>query len=417
MSKISSNIPVTSPPVSGMPTALPISGPEPVGGANRVQEAGMPSHQFESYSSGGSLSSTSSPEVLRDLGGQRTSLVGDGQMQSGIRQRSSTAGTTSPALNGVRDGMSLVQYGMEGENVSQLQQLLNKMGASLEVDGKFGPATLQAVKNFQQTHGLKMDGLVGPQTLRTLEGGSPTPVQPSLPPTSPPGPSTVPGSVTTPTPTTPTGTTPPPAQPTTPTGTTGVTGVNPTPTSPTSPVGQRIVSEAVAEDGKVSNTAYDGAEYQGWQHLQDTISQATRGPLGADGKHHPPGINYSDSNIRTHPRPIWTDSKGKVHHMDWCGVWATRMFQKAGVNCYWEPGTGVKGDVNKVFSPKPEDIKPGDMIVGPGPLWHHAIVTDIRRDATGKPIAFETMNGNHPGIGSGSMPAGNVQAYYRPKEA
>jgi peptidoglycan hydrolase-like protein with peptidoglycan-binding domain len=38
--------------------------------------------------------------------------------------------------------------------VSSTQELLNGKGASLAVDGDFGPATLQAVKSFQSSRGL-----------------------------------------------------------------------------------------------------------------------------------------------------------------------------------------------------------------------------------------------------------------------
>lgn len=38
--------------------------------------------------------------------------------------------------------------------MSSLQELLNGKGASLAVDADFGPATLQAVKNFQSSRGL-----------------------------------------------------------------------------------------------------------------------------------------------------------------------------------------------------------------------------------------------------------------------
>jgi peptidoglycan hydrolase-like protein with peptidoglycan-binding domain len=43
-----------------------------------------------------------------------------------------------------------------GACVSSTQELLNGKGASLTVDGDFGPATLQAVKNFQSSKGLSV---------------------------------------------------------------------------------------------------------------------------------------------------------------------------------------------------------------------------------------------------------------------
>lgn len=56
------------------------------------------------------------------------------------------------------------QSGDTGENVHTIQYLLNAHGASLSVDGDFGPATQAAVKAFQQGHGLAPDGIVGTQT-------------------------------------------------------------------------------------------------------------------------------------------------------------------------------------------------------------------------------------------------------------
>ncbi len=38
-----------------------------------------------------------------------------------------------------------------------------------KVDGKMGPQTKSAIKNFQRDHGLKADGILGPQTMRALE--------------------------------------------------------------------------------------------------------------------------------------------------------------------------------------------------------------------------------------------------------
>lgn len=67
--------------------------------------------------------------------------------------------------------------------VTQLQQLLNQHGATLSVDGDFGPATLAAVESFQSSQGLSVDGAVGPNTKAALTGSSAPPVNP--PPPSP----------------------------------------------------------------------------------------------------------------------------------------------------------------------------------------------------------------------------------------
>jgi peptidoglycan hydrolase-like protein with peptidoglycan-binding domain len=60
--------------------------------------------------------------------------------------------------------------------VTELQNILNRYGAGLVVDGDFGGGTQTAVRNFQSSHGLSVDGEVGPQTKTALynysNGGS-----------------------------------------------------------------------------------------------------------------------------------------------------------------------------------------------------------------------------------------------------
>jgi putative chitinase len=67
------------------------------------------------------------------------------------------------------------------ENVEWLQEALNDLGADpgLIIDGRYGPATRQAVKNFQAAAGLAIDGVAGPVTraaiklrLDTIRGGN-----------------------------------------------------------------------------------------------------------------------------------------------------------------------------------------------------------------------------------------------------
>lgn len=60
-----------------------------------------------------------------------------------------------------------IRKGASGGSVKRLQGLLN---AGLTVDGKFGPKTEAAVKQYQAAHGLTVDGIVGPQTWASLIG-------------------------------------------------------------------------------------------------------------------------------------------------------------------------------------------------------------------------------------------------------
>ena len=61
-----------------------------------------------------------------------------------------------------------VQRGATGVAVQTVRYLLNAHGASMAVDGRFGPTAQAAVQNFQWVHGLVVDGIVGPHTWQTL---------------------------------------------------------------------------------------------------------------------------------------------------------------------------------------------------------------------------------------------------------
>src|SRR5579859_3425921 len=70
----------------------------------------------------------------------------------------------------------LQQQGSTGENVRTVQYLLNANGASLAVDGDFGPLTAAATTAFQSGVGLSADGKVGDATwgalIRQIASGS-----------------------------------------------------------------------------------------------------------------------------------------------------------------------------------------------------------------------------------------------------
>ena len=80
-----------------------------------------------------------------------------------------------------------VSYGSQGDDVKELQELLNKNGANLTVDGIYGSQTQQAVKDYQKSKNLAVDGIVGDETWGSLTTGSVTasktakPITPTTP--------------------------------------------------------------------------------------------------------------------------------------------------------------------------------------------------------------------------------------------
>jgi N-acetylmuramoyl-L-alanine amidase len=64
--------------------------------------------------------------------------------------------------------LRLTQPCMRGSDVVKLQAALKEAEVTIEIDGEFGPATDQAVKEFQARKMLKADGVVGAKTREFL---------------------------------------------------------------------------------------------------------------------------------------------------------------------------------------------------------------------------------------------------------
>ena len=62
-----------------------------------------------------------------------------------------------------------VSYGNKGESVQWLQWHLAQCGYAVSIDGDFGPATRNALINFQSTNKLTADGICGKQTRDALK--------------------------------------------------------------------------------------------------------------------------------------------------------------------------------------------------------------------------------------------------------
>ncbi|MCF1694109.1 N-acetylmuramoyl-L-alanine amidase [Corynebacterium argentoratense] len=86
-------------------------------------------------------------------------------------------------------GARVLQYQpgkvLVGDDVAELQDQLHELGFyTSRVDGQFGPATHEAVMNYQLNYGLNTDGICGPNTVRALSylglritGGSPNAIR------------------------------------------------------------------------------------------------------------------------------------------------------------------------------------------------------------------------------------------------
>jgi peptidoglycan hydrolase-like protein with peptidoglycan-binding domain len=72
-----------------------------------------------------------------------------------------------PALAG--EGMHQKQSGAQGEQtIRQAQEQLSSKGHAVQADGKLGPKTQAAVKEFQQSEGIQASGRLDQETLAAL---------------------------------------------------------------------------------------------------------------------------------------------------------------------------------------------------------------------------------------------------------
>jgi Putative peptidoglycan binding domain/D-alanyl-D-alanine carboxypeptidase len=84
------------------------------------------------------------------------------------RRLSAEVAGGAPAPMAATAARPTLKKGAKGDAVSVLQQRLNAHGATLTVDGDFGPNTDKAVRAFQQAKGLTVDGICGPKTWAAL---------------------------------------------------------------------------------------------------------------------------------------------------------------------------------------------------------------------------------------------------------
>jgi peptidoglycan hydrolase-like protein with peptidoglycan-binding domain len=117
----------------------------------------------EGQDSGGSDKLESLTQGLTEWAGREETAEASAGSQS---EDSSSLRESQLALG---EGELLSRFGESNpEKVTQLQEMLRGRGLELAVDGKFGPETQNAVRQYQQQNHLKVDGIVGPETLGSL---------------------------------------------------------------------------------------------------------------------------------------------------------------------------------------------------------------------------------------------------------
>lgn len=74
----------------------------------------------------------------------------------------------APTLAEVRDG-AVIDAGMSGPAVAQVQAALTRVGFPVQSTGEMGPTTVDLVRRFQETFGVQATGKVGATTLAMLD--------------------------------------------------------------------------------------------------------------------------------------------------------------------------------------------------------------------------------------------------------
>ena len=87
-----------------------------------------------------------------------------------VTGRRRPAYVSAPTLEAVAEGERTLGRGHQGAAVRRMQRALIATGRPLAEDGKFGPRTRAAVRDFQRTEGIVgEDGRIGPRTLHALQ--------------------------------------------------------------------------------------------------------------------------------------------------------------------------------------------------------------------------------------------------------
>jgi hypothetical protein len=162
------NQPGGTPVPGGGPSPVPEGGPAGPGGGGAAP-GGIPG--MEPVPPGGAAGPGGIP------GMEPVPPGGGGAGAGGIPGMEPVPGPSGPGIEPAPPGAGpgpggtrpMLRVGSTGDVVRQAQALLLRHGATIELDGQFGPATRRAVVDFQRSAGLSPDGVVGPQTWRALE--------------------------------------------------------------------------------------------------------------------------------------------------------------------------------------------------------------------------------------------------------
>ncbi len=101
-------------------------------------------------------------------------IAGTKTLQALAARSGSSSSSSSTTPPGTFDAPSTTLKPADtGTQVETLQRELNGLGYTVgAIDGTYGPATVSAVKAFQQANGLTPDGVVGSKTLAALRAKS-----------------------------------------------------------------------------------------------------------------------------------------------------------------------------------------------------------------------------------------------------
>lgn len=173
-------VPVAILAVAGQASALQVGdrGPSVTVLQDRLRSAG-----YFNRSSTGIYSSITTSAVRRFQASRGLAVDGIAgpATQRALRGQTSASGNYYRPVS-YSGGLRL---GSRGTDVTAIQQQLRNLGYGVSVDGIFGSATDQAVRQFQASNRLATDGIVGPATRDALyngvTAGNPYPNYPNYP--------------------------------------------------------------------------------------------------------------------------------------------------------------------------------------------------------------------------------------------